>query len=42
MTVLSQLKAIAARSHPTLVQDMIGAFSLFVILGVGLHLPSYL
>jgi hypothetical protein len=41
MSVLSQIKSIASRSQATLVQDAIGASSLFVMLLVCLHLPSF-
>jgi hypothetical protein len=40
MTFYQTVKAIAARSQDTLVQDAAGAAALIVMLLVGLHLPS--
>ncbi|MFK7743997.1 MAG: hypothetical protein AB8B47_02995 [Roseobacter sp.] len=42
MTLLSQIKSIAERSHDTLVQDTIGAAALILMLVVTLHLPSFI
>ncbi|KEJ88378.1 hypothetical protein [Sulfitobacter donghicola] len=39
MTFYRTVKAIAARSQDTLVQDAVGAAALVVMLVVGLHLP---
>ncbi|MDW3221394.1 MAG: hypothetical protein R8G34_00665 [Paracoccaceae bacterium] len=41
MTTLLQIKAIASRSHHTLVQDTVGVAALVVMLVVGLHLPTF-
>ncbi len=41
MTLLSEIRSIAAHARPTLLQDMIGASALIVMLLVGLHLPSF-
>lgn len=41
MSILLQIKAIASRSHATLLQDAAGATALVVMLLVGLHLPSF-
>ncbi|MEM9306783.1 MAG: hypothetical protein AAGA74_05760 [Pseudomonadota bacterium] len=38
--MLSELKSAAHRSQQTLVQDAFGASALFVMLIVGLHLPT--
>ena len=40
MTFYYTVKAIAARSQDTLMQDAAGAAALIVMLVVGLHLPS--
>ena len=40
MTLYRTLKAIAARSQDTLLQDAAGAAALVVMLVVGLHLPG--
>lgn len=40
MTMLTQIKAIASRSHATLLQDAAGMAALIVMLLVALHLPS--
>lgn len=42
MTTLLQIKAIASRSHQTLVQDTVGVAALVVMLVVGLHLPTFI
>ncbi|MGC3937107.1 hypothetical protein ACOTTU_04820 [Roseobacter sp. EG26] len=41
MSLFLQIKAIASRSQQTLLQDVAGAMALFVMLVVGLHLPSF-
>ena len=41
MTSYRSLKKIVTRSHPTLLQDMVGAASLTVMLMVGLYLPAF-
>ncbi|WP_284438388.1 hypothetical protein [Sulfitobacter albidus] len=40
MTTYRTLKAIAARSQHTIVQDAFGAAALVVMLVAGLHLPG--
>lgn len=42
MTTLLQIRAIASRSHQTLVQDTVGVAALVVMLVVGLHLPTFI
>lgn len=39
MTTLKTIKAIAARSQATLLDDLVGVAALSVLLIVGLHLP---
>ena len=39
MTTLKHIKAIAARSQPTLMQDAAGAAALMLILVMGLYAP---
>jgi len=41
MSFYHTIKAIAARSHETLLQDAAGAAALILILVVGLHLPDF-
>lgn len=37
--MLTQIKAVFNRSHPTILQDAVGVVSLVVMLMVALHLP---
>jgi hypothetical protein len=38
--MIAELKAVAARSSKTLIEDMCGVFALFAVLILGLSLPS--
>jgi hypothetical protein len=39
--MISEIKAIVARTSGTLPQDIAGAAALFVMLIVGLHMPGF-
>lgn len=39
--MIKDVKAIAKRAHPTLIQDAVGLASLVLMLFVGLSLPSF-
>lgn len=41
MSTLLQIKSIATRAQPTLLQDALGGMALVVILLVTLHLPMF-
>jgi hypothetical protein len=41
MTFYQTIKAVAARSQDTIVQDAAGAAALIVMLVAGLHLPGF-
>jgi hypothetical protein len=38
--MIAEMKAVAARSSSTLIEDALGVLSLFAVLVVGLSLPS--
>lgn len=40
--MINDLKAIAARSSDTLIEDALGVVSLFALLGIGLALPAFI
>ncbi|MEP0962214.1 MAG: hypothetical protein ABJG75_10465 [Roseobacter sp.] len=41
MSTITLIRNVAARCESTLLQDAVGAFALFVILFVGLYLPTF-
>jgi hypothetical protein len=40
--MIAEIKAVAARSSSTLIEDVLGVMSLFVLLFAGLSLPSFI
>ncbi|MGB3279028.1 MAG: hypothetical protein WBA92_07535 [Pseudorhodobacter sp.] len=38
--MIAEIKAVAARSSSTLIEDLLGVFSLFAVLLLGLSLPA--
>lgn len=40
--MIAEIKAVAARSSSTLIEDMLGVVSLFAVLVIGLSLPSFI
>lgn len=40
--MITEIKAVAARSSKTLFEDLLGVMSIFAVLIIGLSLPSFL